>query len=424
MVQETVDLCGMQTQTQETHTRAHARARVEFNSLNYDQLPKKEIHEKSEDELREQGFTKKQVDGFANAGEQQGRPSAVCSRREVIEASSPTLSSPAQEEASPLSTSEESDGPFLSLRDQVAAMKRVYEPATHEMLEALALDYSQRFNQTSENVGVYLKRMRERPEWLHVAAVDALVRTWFPDPGRREARLGGGWVIKKYREYVEGQEEPPAEMVAWAQWILNGGLTYNHLEWVLEVAARSGSITPGEGKRPLPHEVIIETGRLQEFWAKGGAQGLERSGYLFVDLDGDFFTPQDYERYRQVAVNEVLSAPYDPNDAEVMYEIQTYLAWAESQRLPAEEEQTLLTNLPRPLVQWMRALVKRIDTDRYSIGVRLAPRSRRRVIEIIERGNPERVWHLANQQQILAWLEWYAHSAVVGPEQVREDVSL
>ncbi|EFH85656.1 hypothetical protein [Ktedonobacter racemifer] len=125
-----------------------------------------------------------------------------------------------------------------------------------------------------------------------------------------------------------------------------------------------------------------------------------------------------------MAVNEVLSAPYDPNDAEVMYEIQTYLAWAESQRLPAEEEQTLLTNLPRPLVQWMSALGKRIDTDRYSIGVRLAPRSRRRVIEIIEHAKPERVWHLANQQQILAWLEWYAHSAVVVPEQVSEVVSL
>ncbi|GHO56421.1 hypothetical protein KSB_48960 [Ktedonobacter robiniae] len=303
-------------------------------------------------------------------------------------------------------------------------MKRVYEPATHEMLEALALDYSQRFNQTSENVGVYLKRMREHPEWLHVAAVDALVRTWFPDPGRRAARLGGGWVIKKYREYVEEQEEPPAEMVAWAGWMLNGGLSYNHLEWVLEVTAREGSATPDEGKRPLPHEVIIEVGWLQEFWAAGGAQGLERSGYLFVDLDGEFFTPQDYEQYRQAAVDEVLSAPYDPSDAQVMYEIQTYLVWAESQRLPAEEEQELLTDLPRPLVQWVRALGKRIDTDHYSIGVRLAPRSRRRVIEIREKPTFGQVWHLRNQQQILAWLDWYPHSAVVVPEQVREDVSL
>ncbi|GHO65056.1 hypothetical protein KSC_039480 [Ktedonobacter sp. SOSP1-52] len=313
---------------------------------------------------------------------------------------------------------------MFSLRDQVTAMKVAYETATHEMLEALAQDYSQRFSQTNENVGVYLKRMHEHPEWLHVAAVDALVRTWFPDPGCRAARLGGGWVIKRYRAYVEGQEEPPAELVAWAQWILDGGLSYNHLEWVLEVAARSGGITPGEGKRPLPHEVIIETGMLQEFWVEGGARGLERYGYLFVDLDGEFFTPDDYERHRQAAVNEVLSTPYDPSDSQVRYEIQTYLAWAESQRLPVEEEQALLTNLPRPLVQWVSALGKRIDIGRYSIGVRLAPRSRRRVIEIIERGNPERVWHLANQQQILAWLEWYAHSAVVVPEQVREGVSL
>ena len=301
-------------------------------------------------------------------------------------------------------------------------MKRVYEPATHEMLEALALGYSQRFSQTSEKVGVYLKRMREHPEWLHVAAVDALVRAWFPDPGRREARLGGGWVIKKYREYVEGQEEPPAEMVAWAQWMLNGGLTYNHLEWVLDVAARSGRITPGEGKRPFPHEVIIDAAWLQEFWAAGGAQGLENYGYLFVDRDGGFLTPQEYEHDRQVAVNEILATPYDPNDAEVMYEIQTYLAWAKTQRLPVEEEQALLTDLPRPLVQWVSTLHRRIDTGRYSIGVRLAPRSRCRVIEIIERANPERVWHLGKQQHILAWLEWYARVSVASRELVGAEV--
>jgi hypothetical protein len=58
VVQETVDLCGTQTQTQEAHTRTHARARVEFTSLNTHQLPKKEIHEKSEDELREHGLRK------------------------------------------------------------------------------------------------------------------------------------------------------------------------------------------------------------------------------------------------------------------------------------------------------------------------------------------------------------------------------
>ncbi|GHO72075.1 hypothetical protein KSC_109670 [Ktedonobacter sp. SOSP1-52] len=153
--------------------------------------------------------------------------------------------------------------------------------------------------------------------------------------------------------------------------------------------------------------MITETGRLQEFWAEGGAQGLERSGYLFVDLDGEFFSSQDYEGYRQAAVNDVLSTPYDPSDSQVMYEIQTYLAWAESQRLPAEEEQALLTDLPPPLVQWVSALGKRIDSDHYNIGVRLAPRSRRRVIEIREKSTVGQVWHLGNQQQILQWLQQY-----------------
>lgn len=176
---------------------------------------------------------------------------------------------------------------------------------------------------------------------------------------------------------------------------------------MLETATHKGSATPGEGKRPLPHEVIIDAEWLQEFWGAGGAQGLERSGYLFVNLDGEFFTPQDYERHRQAVVNDVLSTPYDSSDSQVMYEIQTYLAWAESQRLPEEEEQTLLTNLPHPLMQRVSALDKRVDSERYHIGVRLAPRSRRRVIEIIEKANPEHVWYLGDQQQVLQWLRWY-----------------
>ncbi|WP_236601644.1 hypothetical protein [Ktedonobacter sp. SOSP1-52] len=59
LVQEKVDVRGAQTQTNEAHTHTHVRARVEFNTLNTHQLPKKEIHEKNENELREQGYAKK-----------------------------------------------------------------------------------------------------------------------------------------------------------------------------------------------------------------------------------------------------------------------------------------------------------------------------------------------------------------------------
>lgn len=64
-------------------------------------------------------------------------------------------------------------------------MRDTYEMASHGMLEALAQDYSQRFHQTNEHVGVYLKRLYEHPEWMHLGAVDALLKTWFPDPGCR-----------------------------------------------------------------------------------------------------------------------------------------------------------------------------------------------------------------------------------------------
>lgn len=56
------------------------------------------------------------------------------------------------------------------------------------------------------------------------------------------------------------------------------------------------------------------------------------------------------------------------------------------------------------LMQWVSALGKRVDSERYHIGVRLAPRSRRCVIEIIEKANPEHVWYLGDQQQVLQWL--------------------
>ncbi|WP_201394754.1 hypothetical protein [Ktedonobacter sp. SOSP1-52] len=58
VVQETVDLDGAQTQTQEAHTRTCAHARVELTSLTNHQLPKKEIDDKSEDEVREQVLQK------------------------------------------------------------------------------------------------------------------------------------------------------------------------------------------------------------------------------------------------------------------------------------------------------------------------------------------------------------------------------
>lgn len=134
---------------------------------------------------------------------------------------------------------------------------------------------------------------------------------------------------------------------------------------------------------------------------------MERCGYLFVHLDGEFLTPQAYESHRQAVINEILSTPYDQNDPELICRIQAYLTWSESQRLPADEEQKLLENLPRSLVQWLRALGRRIDTNRYSIGVRLAPQSRRRVIEITARTNPEQIWYLADQEQILRWLRRY-----------------
>ncbi|EFH85136.1 hypothetical protein [Ktedonobacter racemifer] len=38
---------------------------------------------------------------------------------------------------------------------------------------------------------------------------------------------------------------------------------------------------------------------LRAFWAEGGAESVVRQGYLFVDLDGELLTPQEYELHRR-----------------------------------------------------------------------------------------------------------------------------
>ncbi|EFH80259.1 hypothetical protein [Ktedonobacter racemifer] len=416
---EKVDHLGAQKQT---HTHAHAHARAEFTHLTYSLSPKRE-KENNENEVKAY-HPSQQVDQLLmvdlNDEEVSGRPYVLSSE----EPADDRQLSLVPEVVSLVESGDDdvSDVP-LSLRDQVLQMRAYFETAPREMLHALAQDLSLRFSQGNENAGAYLKRLREHPEWLHLAAVDALVRTWLPDPGRRPARLGGGWVMSRYRAYVEGQEEPSAEFVAWARWVMEGGFSYNHLEWVLEAISLRGTVSQDGGARPFPQDVVVDSSALRDFWVEGGAQGVERRGYLFVHRDGELLTPQAYESHRQVGLNHFLATPYDPSDSEVMYEIQSYLTWGASQRLPAEEEQALLTNLPRPLVQWVSALEKRIDTDQYSIDVRLAPRIRRRVIEIREMASPERVWHLGNRDHILLWLAWYEHSAcVVSEEQENEEV--
>jgi hypothetical protein len=225
------------------------------------------------------------------------------------------------------------------LRQCLAEIGDVLSDLPPAHLRALAQDCAQRFSQSNEKMGIYLRRLQERPEILHLAAVDALVRTWFPDPGYEPARLNAGWVLKRYCAYGELGEEPPADIFAWARWVIEFGFNYEVLEMVLESAARQQSAEERGYIRPLPHELVLDgvcldALRRQRFWTKGASAGILAHGLLFVDLDGMLFTPQEYEQYRRQVLERVLAGHSGKDEPVTQDEIRAYLLWCESRETP------------------------------------------------------------------------------------------
>ncbi|GHO48474.1 hypothetical protein KSX_66370 [Ktedonospora formicarum] len=297
------------------------------------------------------------------------------------------------------------------LRQHLAEIGAVLRDLSPAHLRELAQDCSQRFSQSNEKAGVYLKRLHEQPEILHLAAVDALVRTWFPDPGHEPTRLNAGWVLSRYRAYSEQGEEPPADIFAWARWVIEFGFNYEALEMVLEAAACQQNAEVRGYVRPLPHELVLNGAcldalRRQRFWNKGAGAGMLAHGLVFVDLDGALFTPQEYEQYRRQVLEYALAGrpgeePLDDG------EMHAYLAWLALHPEARESPEVSLSRLSPPLFHLASQLAEQIDHQRFKLCASQHPGTGEEVIQVIERHSPDNDWLLWTQDHVSLWLEAY-----------------
>jgi len=168
-----------------------------------------------------------------------------------------------------------------------------------------------------------------------------------------------------------------------------------------------GSLGHEERGQEVAAASIIDSADLRDFWLYGGAQGLEDAGYRAVDLDGDLFTCQAYEQRRLLLLECLLKSSPLALSPEVEYEVQTYLAWVSQFVCPPEREAELLAHLPPELLLYLRGLEEILDPEQYAVSVRVAPISRRRVIEVSSRNDPSQSWLLRYPQHVHAFIRWW-----------------
>lgn len=263
---------------------------------------------------------------------------------------------------------------------------------------------SQRYDDNEQRVRHYMKLLGRDCRALDIAIIDGLVRSHFPDPGHRKATLKGGWVTKRYQAYHVG-EQVPQDILAWA----NTPYTYDAIDAILAEVA-SWQETTGELRRRVrPEEVIVDSVLLEGsvFWAEDAGQELRRAGLAGVDLDGEFFRCHEYEQRRVQLLAVVLEREKGVLPAEVEAELAAYLDWIGPQVCDKQEEVELLENLPEPLLLYLGKLETILDPERYLLRVQLAPLSRRRVIIVQARSDPEQTWHLRYSSQVREFVKWY-----------------
>ncbi|GHO50569.1 hypothetical protein KSX_87320 [Ktedonospora formicarum] len=299
------------------------------------------------------------------------------------------------------------------LHQRLAEIGDILRDLPPTSLREIAQDCSQRFSQSNEKTGVHLKRLHEHLEILHLAAVDALVCTWLPDPGYMPSRLNAGWVLKRYYAYGEQGEEPSADIFAWERWVIEYGFNYE----LLEMAASQQSAEERGYVRPLPHELVLNGAcldvlRRQRFWTKGASAGMLAHGLLFVDLDGMLFTPQEYEQYRSQVLECALAGHPLKDESTEEGELHAYLAWLASQNKHEDESWDSLTHLSPQMQSLAYQLAEQIDHRRIKLCVSQHPGTGEEVIRVIERHSPDNDWLLWTQDHVSLWLEAYHEQAL------------
>jgi hypothetical protein len=270
----------------------------------------------------------------------------------------------------------------------------------------LAALLSRRYNGDEQKVGHYMKLLGQDCRMLDIAIIDGLVRSHFPDPRHKPDTLKGPWVTRQYKAYRNGAEVP-GEILAWA----DTPYTYDAIDAVLAEAARWQEAQGRQRKRPRPEDVIADSERLDDvyFWANDAGQGLKSEGHAGVDLEGELLTCQEYERRRFLLLQCKLDTDPRVLSPEVEAEVAAYLDWVAPQVCDAEEEAFLLANLPQILLPYLYKLERVLDAERYVLGVQVAPLSRRRVIAVRMRHDPQQAWLLPYGCDVDTFIRRYKH---------------
>ena len=271
----------------------------------------------------------------------------------------------------------------------------------------LATLLSYRFNADEGKVGHYRTLLGQDVRILDLAIVDSLLRSYFPDPKHKPQQLGGGWVTRQYQVY-RGGKSVPEHILAWA----NTTYTYDALESTFQAIAQWQD-AHGQVRRtcPWPDEVIVDSTRLEHFWASGAAPGLSDLGYLYVDVEGDLLSCEEYEQCRLRSLKWLLATEPDVLAPMAEYEVATYLDWTQPWLCDPEEEAYLLANLPEKLLRYIDRLERVLDGEQYKVNVRVRPLDRRRIIEVCLRKDPLKAWLLPYPEDIIDFLKWYRETA-------------
>jgi hypothetical protein len=279
-----------------------------------------------------------------------------------------------------------------------------------------AADLSYLFEKNDSSVGHYTKLLREDHHALRLAAIDAWIRSSWPDRGYKRMKLGGAWVTRQYRAYRAGMVPPP-EILAWAQ----TDYSYFQIKMALSAIDHSQQKTLRPAVRPWPSEVIMPVSEIEDpsFWLYGAAHDLEVRGYLYVDMEGDLVPASRYEQLRLQVVLEwsrdLAEVPPSTLDDELEHtrqeeafirmreEVEAYLTWVQPQ-VCQPEPVSPSCQLSAQFVEDIEQVKAGLDPSLYEVQPLIIPLTGHLLICVQGIGDPEQRWLLSGPEDTQAFI--------------------
>lgn len=182
------------------------------------------------------------------------------------------------------------------LTEKAYVLGEYRSPEQDQEIEQEARELSMRFDHDPlKGFHFYKKKLEEDPIALRSAVIDTFIRSEVPDPGRgiRRATLGGRWLKGRYDVYHAETEPPPPEVLAWGQ----TPYSWQQIETILQHdRAQQDELLPENlpRRRPFPDDVVVDSWHLLSPEDRFKDSVLEAMGYLYVDIDGDLLSLDDY----------------------------------------------------------------------------------------------------------------------------------